>query len=70
MNQYTIAHDMPSIEAEKLLRVALFSDSLQMEAVEGEFNTLVGRRRELARVIRDGRKKGIVRSSLSHTTAL
>ena len=60
MNQYTIAHDMPSIEAERLLRVALFSDSLQMEAVEGEFNTLVGRRRELARVIRDGRKKGIV----------
>jgi len=60
MNQYTIKQRMPSQEAERLLRIALFSDSLQLEAVEGQYNTLVSRRRELAKVIRGGRKKGIV----------
>lgn len=58
---------MPSQEAERLLRIALFSDSLQLEAVEGQFNTIVLRRRELAKVIRDGRKKGIVPVFVSQT---
>lgn len=60
MNQYTIKQRMPSQEAERLLRIALFSDSLQLEAVEGQYNTIVSRRRELAKAIREGRKKGIV----------
>ena len=58
---------MPSQEAERLLRIALFSDSLQLEAVEGQFNTIVSRRRELAKVIREGRKKGIVPVFISQT---
>lgn len=60
MNQYTIKQRMPSQEAERLLRIALFSDSLQLEAVEGQYDTIVSRRRELAKAIREGRKKGIV----------
>ena len=60
MNQYTIKPRMPTIEAEKLLRIALFSDTLQLEAVEYETRNLVQRRRQLARLIREERRKGAV----------
>jgi hypothetical protein len=60
MNQYAIKRRLPSIESERLLRIALFSEALEVESKEGEFNSLVSRRRELARVLRDGRKKGVV----------
>ena len=60
MNQYTIKPRMPSIEAEKLLRIALFSDSLQLEAVEDETRNLVQRRRKLAKLIREDRRRGVV----------
>lgn len=60
MNQYTIKHVMPTEGAEKLLRIALFSDSLQLEVVEDESRSLVKRRRKMARSIREARKKGVV----------
>lgn len=50
---------MPSIEAEKLLRVALFSDSLKLTADENT-SGLIQKRYELATLIRKGRKKGVV----------
>lgn len=50
---------MPSIEAEKLLRVALFSDSLKLTADENT-SGLIQQRYELATLIRKGRKKGVV----------
>ena len=60
MNQYSIMPNMPAVEAEKLLRVALFSDSLQLEMIEDESHSLVKRRRKLAKTIREGRRRGAV----------
>ena len=60
MNQYTIKRRMPAQEAERLLRIALFSDSLQLMVVEDETRSLVKRRRKLARTIREHRKRGVV----------
>ena len=60
MNQYSIKRRIPPMEAERLLRIALFSDSLQLEVVEDETRSLVKRRRKLAKMIRESRKKGIV----------
>lgn len=50
---------MPSIEAEKLLRVALFSDSLKLTSDEN-ISGLIQKRYQLATFIRKGRKKGVV----------
>ena len=60
MNQFSIKRRMPPIEAEKLLRIALFSDSLRLEAVEDETSSLVKKRRKLAKTLREGRRLGIV----------
>lgn len=60
MNQYSMKLNMPAVEAEKLLRVALFSDSLQLEIIEDESRNLVKRRRKLAKTIREGRRRGAV----------
>ena len=60
MNQFSIKQTMPRVEAERLLRIALFSDSLQLEVVEDDTRNLVKRRRKLARNLREGRKKGVV----------
>ena len=60
MNQYSMKPQMPTVEAEKLLRVALFSDSLQLEMVDDETRNLVERRRKLAKSLREGRRKGAV----------
>lgn len=46
--------------AEKLLRVALFSDSLQLTAAEDRTNSLVKMRKDLAKFVRTGRKKGVI----------
>ena len=51
---------MPVLAAEKLLRIALFSDSLQLTATPDRTRTLIRRRRDLADRIRSGRKKGVV----------
>lgn len=50
---------LPRIEAEKLLRVALFSDSLKLN-VDENTSGLIQKRCELATLIRKGRKKGVV----------
>jgi len=60
MNQYAIKARMPGAEAEKLLRIALFSDSLKLVPSEYETRSLVKRRRKLAKSLREGRKRGIV----------
>lgn len=60
MNQYAIKARMPGVEAEKLLRIALFSDSLKLVPAEDETRSLVKRRQKLARSLREGRKRGIV----------
>lgn len=46
--------------AEKLLRTALFSDSLQLTTNEDRSRSLVKRRSQLANLIRRGRRKGVV----------
>lgn len=51
---------MPSVAAEKLLRIALFSDSLQLSLAQDRTHSLVRRRSDLAERIRQGRKKGVV----------
>lgn len=57
---------MPSIDAaEKLLRIALFSDSLQLTAADDRTDNLIRTRQELARVVRIGRKRGVVGVFLS-----
>ena len=60
MNQYSFNENRRGKEAEKLLRVALFSDSLQLEATEDETRNLVKRRQKLAKMMREERRKGIV----------
>ncbi|MCJ1428298.1 hypothetical protein MMC29_006207 [Sticta canariensis] len=60
MNQYTIKQGMPAVAAERLLRIALFSDSLQLTAIEDRTRCLVKRRSQLASLIRRDRKKGVV----------
>ena len=60
MNQYSFKHHRRGEEVEKLLRVALFSDSLQLESTEDETKNLVRRRHKLAKMMREGRKKGVV----------
>lgn len=51
---------MPSVAAEKLLRIALFSDSLRLTLAQVGTQSLVERRSDLAERIRQGRKKGVV----------
>ncbi|KAL9047287.1 MAG: hypothetical protein Q9214_000098 [Letrouitia sp. 1 TL-2023] len=59
MNQYTPKLSLPSIEADRLLRLTLFSNILP---INGSFNkeSLVKRRADLAQNFREGRKKGVV----------
>lgn len=66
MNQYAIKERLPSIDAaEKLLRIALFSDSLQLTAANDRTDSLARTREELARTLRIGRKKGVIEVFLS-----
>lgn len=51
---------MPAVAAERLLRIALFSDSLQLTIIKDGTHGLVNRRHKLASLIRRGRKKGVV----------
>lgn len=60
MNQYEIKPRMPEIEAEKLLRIALFSDSLKLTRDEDEMQSLPRLREALAHDLRRGRRRGIV----------
>ena len=59
MNQYTPKQSLPPIEAERLLRLALFSNLLPLNG-SSDNSTLLKRRVELAQSFREGRKKGVV----------
>lgn len=61
MNQYSTRFTTCGKAAEKLLRIALFSNSLQLSSVADENRrSLVMRRRKLATTLRSGRRRGIV----------
>ena len=51
---------MPPIESEWLLRIALFDDSLQLRGSLEARDNIVAQRTELARALREGRKKGVI----------
>ena len=56
----SIKQRVPPVEAEKLLRIALFSDSLRLTASEDRTQSLIKRRQELAHLIRENRRRGVV----------
>lgn len=61
MNQYSTTIATCGKAAEKLLRVALFSNSLQLSpGAGGTPRNLVLRRRKLAKTLREGRRRGVV----------
>lgn len=60
MNQFAIKPRMPGVEAEKLLRVPLFCNSLKLAHDEDEAESLVKKRRALAYDLRQGCRRGIV----------
>ena len=61
MNQFATRFTTCGKAAEKLLRIALFSNSLQLSHVaDDRRRSLVMRRRKLAKTLRDGRRRGVV----------
>lgn len=60
MNQYTPKPSLPPVEAEHLLRLAIFSNLLQLKGSSDERDSLLHRRTVLARALREGRKKGVI----------
>ena len=60
MNQYTPNPSLPPVEAEHLLRLALFSNLLQLKGSDEERDSLLSRRTVLAKALREGRKKGVI----------
>lgn len=65
MNQYSLRPGIPQVEAEKLLRITLFSNTLKLASEEDPKKTLQMRRRKLAYQLRKGRKQGAVPVFLS-----
>ena len=59
MNQYTPKPTLPPIEAERLLRLAIFSNLLSLNGLDDD-QDIVRRRTALAQNFREGRKKGVV----------
>ncbi len=57
MNQYVVKPSLPGAVAEKLLRVALFSDSLRLP---NSRKSIVQHRTKLAALLRSGRRRGAV----------
>lgn len=61
MNQYSTRVTTSGKAAEKLLRIALFSNSLQLPAsADATRRSLVSRRTKLAKMLREGRRRGVV----------
>ncbi|KAL8964433.1 MAG: hypothetical protein Q9183_004450 [Haloplaca sp. 2 TL-2023] len=60
MNQYTVNPTMPPVEAERLLRLALFSNLIRLPDSGDDKAGLVKRRTLLANNLRENRKKGVV----------
>ena len=56
---------MPIDPAEKLLRIALFSDSLHLTPAKDRTDSLVKKRQDLARFVRTGRKRGVIQVYVS-----
>ena len=52
--------DLPPIEAERLLRLALFSNLLRLPESTGGNDDLMRLRTQLAQDLREGRKKGVI----------
>lgn len=59
MNQYSAKLSLPPVQAERLLRLALFSNLLPLNGSE-DSQSLLKRRTELAQNFREGRKKGVI----------
>lgn len=55
MNQYSAKQSLPPVEAERLLRLALFSNLLPLNG-SSDRHDLVKRRTELAKNFREGRE--------------
>ena len=51
---------LPPIESERLLRLVLFSNFLRLNGSDDTRDSIVYRRTQLAKAMRDGRKKGVV----------
>ncbi|KAL8887976.1 MAG: hypothetical protein Q9205_006270 [Flavoplaca limonia] len=60
MNQYSVTPGVPPVEAERLLRLALFSNLLHLPVSRDDPASLVNKRTELASNLREDRKKGVV----------
>ena len=56
----SIKPSLPHVESECLLRLALFSNLLQLKDSDDARDNIVTRRTELARNLREGRKKGVI----------
>lgn len=54
----SVMEGTPVIEAEKLLKIALFSNDLQLATTEDRTQSLIRRRENLANTLRKCRKKG------------
>ncbi|KAL8876837.1 MAG: hypothetical protein Q9198_005032 [Flavoplaca austrocitrina] len=65
MNQYSVTPGVPPVEAERLLRLALFSNLLHLPASRDDPASLVKRRTDLASNLREDRKKGVVPAFVS-----
>lgn len=52
--------ELPPVESERLLRLVLFSNMLSLPAATGGRKELVETRTQLARDLREGRKKGVI----------
>ncbi|KAL9130441.1 MAG: hypothetical protein Q9217_001364 [Psora testacea] len=60
MNQYCPKPSLPPIESARLLRLVLFSNLIQLNGSTDARDSIVVRRTELARSLREGRKKGVI----------
>ena len=56
----SIKPSLPPIESEHLLRLTLFSNLIQLNNSDDIRDSIVARRTELARNMREGRKKGVI----------
>ncbi|KAI4181566.1 MAG: hypothetical protein L6R41_006553 [Letrouitia leprolyta] len=60
MNQYSTRPSLPPVESELLLRITVFDTRLQLRGSSEDRDSIVAQRTELARGLREGRKKGVI----------
>ena len=56
----SIKPSLPPVESERLLRLVLFSNLIQLNGSKDPRDNIVARRTEMARSMREGRKKGVI----------